>query len=208
MQDLLNEACNHLSNDQVMSFLVKKFKNQINWGNRYNPNHAVALSNLIIEQQISFKAAITVKKRFSELIKGMSNKQIVKINLNKLQSIGITYKKAEYINNVFNFFDKSNYNFQQMTDDQVIKLLCSIKGIGEWTAQMFLIFNLFRKNIFSPKDLALINSIKKNYGLKDIEKDKLSEFESTWSPYKSIACLFLWESIENKIFFSPEIEKF
>ena len=138
----------------------------------------------------------------------MSNKQIVKINLNKLQSIGITYKKAEYINNVFNFFDKSNYNFQQMTDDQVIKLLCSIKGIGEWTAQMFLIFNLFRKNIFSPKDLALINSIKKNYGLKDIEKDKLSEFESTWSPYKSIACLFLWESIENKIFFSPEIEKF
>ena len=66
-----------------MSFLVKKFKKKINWGNRYNPNHAVSISNLIIEQQISFKAAITVKKRFSELINGMSNEQILKIKLDK-----------------------------------------------------------------------------------------------------------------------------
>ena len=64
MQNLFEEACDHLSKDKIMSFLVKKFKKKINWGNRYNPNHAVSISNLIIEQQISFKAAITVKKRF------------------------------------------------------------------------------------------------------------------------------------------------
>ena len=191
-----------------MSFLVKKFKKKINWGNRYNPNHAVSISNLIIEQQISFKAAITVKKRFSELINGMSNEQILKINLDKLQSIGISYKKAEYIKNVFNFFNTSNHNFNHMSDAQVIKLLSSIKGVGEWTAQMFLIFSLFRENIFSPKDLALINSIKKNYGIDNVESEILSELLSRWSPYKSIACLFLWESIENRIFYSPKAEKF
>lgn len=191
-----------------MSFLVKKFKKKINWGNRYNPNHAVSISNLIIEQQISFKAAITVKKRFSELINGMSNEQILKINLDKLQSIGISYKKAEYIKNVFNFFNTSNHNFKHMSDDQVIKLLSSIKGVGEWTAQMFLIFSLFRENIFSPKDLALINSIKKNYGIDKVESEILSELVSRWSPYNSIACLFLWESIENRIFYSPKAEKF
>ena len=191
-----------------MSFLVKKFKKKINWGNRYNPNHAVSISNLIIEQQISFKAAITVKKRFSELINGMSNEQILKINLDKLQSIGISYKKAEYIKNVFNFFNNSNHNFKHMSDAQVIKLLSSIKGVGEWTSQMFLIFSLFRENIFSPKDLALINSIKKNYGIDNVENEMLDELVSRWSPYNSIACLFLWESIENKIFYSPKVEKF
>ena len=191
-----------------MSFLVKKFKKKINWANRYSPNHAVSVSNLIIEQQISFKAAITVKKRFSELINGMSNEQILKINLDKLQSIGISYKKAEYIKNVFNFFNTSNHNFNHMSDAQVIKLLSSIKGVGEWTAQMFLIFSLFRENIFSPKDLALINSIKKNYGIDNVESEILSELVSRWSPYNSIACLFLWESIENKIFYSPKVEKF
>ena len=204
MQTLFEEACDHLSEDKIMFFLIKKFKKKINWGNRYNPNHAVSISNLIIEQQISFKAAITVKKRFSELIDGMSNEQIIKMNPNKLQSIGISFKKVEYIKNVFNFFDSSNYNFKHMSDSQVIKLLSSIKGVGEWTAQMFLIFSLFRENIFSPKDLALINSIKKNYGMKNIENEMLNELVSRWSPYNSIACLFLWESIENKIFYSPK----
>lgn len=208
MQKLIEEACDHLSKDKIMSFLVKKFKKKINWGNRYNPNHAVSISNLIIEQQISFKAAITVKKRFSELINGMSNEQILKINLDKLQSIGISYKKAEYIKNVFNFFNTSNHNFNDMSDAQVIKLLSSIKGVGEWTAQMFLIFSLFRENIFSPKDLALINSIKKNYEIDKIENEILNDLVSRWSPYNSIACLFLWESIENKIFYSPKVEKF
>ena len=95
-----------------------------------------------------------------------------------------------------------------MSDAQVIKLLSSIKGVGEWTAQMFLIFSLFRENIFSPKDLALINSIKKNYAIDNIESEILSELTSRWSPYNSIACLFLWESIENRIFYSPKAEKF
>jgi DNA-3-methyladenine glycosylase II len=73
--------------------------------------------------------------------------------------------------------------------------------VGEWTAQMFLIFNLFRQNIFSPKDLALINSIKINYDIHTLDKIKLDKLIKLWSPYNSIACLLLWESVENKFFF-------
>ena len=67
MQNKIEPAYRHLSKDKVMSFLIQKFKDKIEWGNRYNSNYALSIANLIIEQQISFKAAITVKKRFSEL---------------------------------------------------------------------------------------------------------------------------------------------
>ena len=120
---------------------------------------------------------------------------------NELQSIGISFRKADYIKNVFNFFKTNEIDFEYMTDEEVIDCLTSIKGVGEWTAQMFLIFNLFRENIFSPKDLALINSIKKNYSISLLDKIELEKLINQWSPYNTIACLLLWESIENQVFF-------
>ena len=92
-------------------------------------------------------------------------------------------------------------DFEYMTDEEVIDYLTSVKGVGEWTAQMFLIFNLFRENVFSPKDLALINSIKKNYSISLLDKIELEKLINQWSPYNTIACLLLWESIENQVFF-------
>ena len=88
-----------------------------------------------------------------------------------------------------------------MSDQEVIDCLVAIKGVGEWTAQMFLIFNLFRQDIFSPKDLALINSIKKNYLLQSVGKAEIEKLTKKWAPFNSIACLLLWESVENQIFF-------
>lgn len=120
----------------------------------------------------------------------------------KLQSIGISYRKAEYIKNVFNFFKSKTVDFEKMSNVEVINYLTSIKGVGEWTAQMFMIFNLFRQDIFSPKDLALINSIKKNYSLDVVGSTEIEELTEIWSPYNSIACLILWESVENQIFYT------
>ena len=120
----------------------------------------------------------------------------------ELQSIGISFRKADYIKNVFNFFNTNYTNLESMTDKEVIDYLCSIKGVGEWTAQMFLIFNLFRNDIFSPKDLALINSIKKNYSIEKVGKREIQKLTDSWSPYNSIASLLLWESVENQIFFT------
>ena len=201
MRKNIDRAYAHLSNDKVMSFLINKFQHKIDWGNRYNPNYSLSIANLIIEQQISFKAAITVKKRFAKLIEGKSFEEIIQMSNNELQSVGISFRKANYIKNVFNFFKTNEVDFEYMTDEEVIDYLTSIKGVGEWTAQMFLIFNLFRENVFSPKDLALINSIKKNYSISLLDKIGLEKLINQWSPYNTIACLLLWESIENQVFF-------
>ena len=199
---ILQKAFKHLSRDNVMSYLISKFSDKIDWGNRFDTNNAKSIANLIIEQQISFKAAITIKKRFSELIKNKSNLEILTMSNEEIQSVGVSHRKVQYIKNIYQFFQKNNIDFNKMSNQDVISSLTQIKGIGEWTAQMFLIFNLFRPNIFSPKDLALINSIKINYQYNNLDKKDLEKLIKKWAPYNSIACLLLWESVENKIYFS------
>ena len=201
MRNTIILAYDHLVKDKVMSFLIDKFRDKIDWGNRYNSNYPLAISNLIIEQQISFKAAITVKKRFAKIVDKKSQSEIMNMSTTDLQSIGISFRKAEYIKNVFRFFKNKTIDFDKMSDKEVIDCLVAIKGVGEWTAQMFLIFNLFRQDIFSPKDLALINSIKKNYLMESVGKVEIEKLTKKWTPYNSIACLLLWESVENQIFF-------
>ena len=201
MRNTIRLAYDHLTKDEVMSFLIDKFRDKIDWGNRYNSNFPLAIANLIIEQQISFKAAITIKKRFAKIVDKKSQSEIMNMSNTDLQSIGISFRKAEYIKNVFRFFKNKTIDFDKMSDKEVIDCLVAIKGVGEWTAQMFLIFNLFRQDIFSPKDLALINSIKKNYLMESVGKVEIEKLTKKWAPYNSIACLLLWESVENQIFF-------
>ena len=201
MRNTIRLAYDHLTKDKVMSFLIEKFRDKIDWSNRYNSNYPLSIANLIIEQQISFKAAITVKKRFAKIVDKKSQSEIMNMSNTDLQSIGISFRKAEYIKNVFRFFKNKTIDFDKMSDKEVIDCLVAIKGVGEWTAQMFLIFNLFRQDIFSPKDLALINSIKKNYLLESVGKVEIEKLTKKWAPYNSIACLLLWESVENQIFF-------
>ena len=201
MRNTIRLAYDHLTKDKVMSFLIDKFRDKIDWSNRYNSNYPLSIANLIIEQQVSFKAAITVKKRFAKIVDKKSQSEIMNMSNTDLQSIGISFRKAEYIKNVFCFFKNKTIDFNKMSDKEVIDCLVAIKGVGEWTAQMFLIFNLFRQDIFSPKDLALINSIKKNYLMESVGKVEIERLTKKWSPYNSIACLLLWESVENQFFF-------
>ena len=193
------DAFKVLKNDQVMSFLIKRFKNEIDITDRYNNDYAKAISDLIIEQQISFKAAITIKKKFNLLLNNSDN--LLDIPDEKIRLIGISSRKVEYIKNVYKFFESNEFDFQKLTDEETIKILCEIKGIGSWTAEMFLIFILFRQDIFSKKDLALINSIKINYGIKDLSNKKLDKLILSWKPYNTIASLLLWKSIEEKYFY-------
>jgi len=88
-----------------------------------------------------------------------------------------------------------------MSNDEITKSLISIKGIGKWTCEMFLMFVCLRKDIFSFGDLALINSMKKNYCIDDL--NLLKSVSEKWKPYRTIAALLLWYSIENNIYFQP-----
>lgn len=195
------DAFDHLKNDKIMSFLIIKFKNDITLIDRYESDYSKAIALLIIEQQVSFKAALTIKKRFLKLIKNKSANQIIEIENNKLQSIGISHRKVDYIKNTYLFFLENKIDFSELNKKEVIKKLTEIKGVGKWTSEMFLIFILFEKNIFSKGDLALINSIKVNYNISQLSDQKLDSFIKKWSPYNTIASLLLWKSIEEKVFY-------
>ena len=200
--ETLKKAYNYLSQDHCLNHLIIKFSDVIDIKERYSVNYAKALADLIIEQQVSFKAAITIKKRFSELISNLSNNEILELKLEKIQSIGVSFRKAEYIQNVYIYFQESKYDFNSASNKDVITELISIKGIGLWSAQMFLIFVLMRIDIFSPGDLALMNSLKINYKIDITNKKTVESLVENWSPYKSVASLLLWKSIEEKYFYS------
>ena len=203
MKIVLERAYKHLSNDKIMHFLIDKFQDKIDWGNRYSSNFALSIANLIIEQQISFRAAITIKSKFKKLIGGLSNSEIINLDNKKVQSIGLSFRKVEYMKNVLIFFEKNNDRFESFSNDEVFDKLISIKGIGKWTCEMFLIFVLFRPDIFSFGDIALINSIKKNYNVNS--RTEIEKSVNNYKPYRSIASLILWASVESDTFFKKSI---
>jgi DNA-3-methyladenine glycosylase II len=194
------QAFEHLKKDEVMKTLIKKVGNEITLYDRTEKDLAKAIAQLIIEQQVSFKAAITIKKRFKKIIEKLSYKEILKIKNTDLQTIGISFRKVEYIKNVYTYFLNSTFDFYNENSKNVVKELIKIKGVGKWTAEMFLIFILYDLNVFSKGDLALINSIKINYGINEINDSTLNIITEKWSPYKTVASLLLWKSIEEKKF--------
>ncbi len=198
----LKKAYNFLSKDKCLDYLIKRFSEEINISDRYDSNYSRALALLIIEQQVSFKAAITIKERFLKMINNLDNLEVLQIHSDDIQSIGISYRKVEYIKNVYEYFHKSKFNFQKSSEDDVIKELTKIRGIGLWSAQMFLIFVLYRINIFSKGDLALMNSLKINYKIDVKNTDLVDKLIDKWSPYKTVASLILWKSIEEKYFYA------
>ena len=199
--NIYSKPFNHLKKDKVMEQLINKLGYQIDIRDRYFKNYAKAISEIIIEQQISFKAAISIKKKFNALISGLSDKQIIEIDDTRLKEIGISGMKVNYIKNVYRYFQNNKIDFKKFKDNEVINMLTEIKGVGSWTAEMFLIFILFREDIFSKKDLALLNSIKKNYDIDDLSNEKLDLLIDSWRPYNTFASLLLWKSIEENIFY-------
>ena len=200
MHKEFEQSFQHLKKDEVMKTLIKKVGNEITLYDRTEKDLAKAIAQLIIEQQVSFKAAITIKKRFKKIIEKLSYKEILQIKNTDLQSIGITFRKVEYIKNIYTYFLNSTFDFYNENSKNVVKELIKIKGVGKWTAEMFLIFILYDLNVFSKGDLALINSIKINYGINEINDSTLNIITEKWSPYKTVASLLLWKSIEEKKF--------
>jgi len=198
----LKKAYSFLSKDECLKFLIDRFSKEIDITERYNESYSMALAFLIIEQQVSFRAAITIKKRFIDKVSNLSNDEIINLSDENLQSIGISYRKVEYIKNVFKYFKNFKYDFDNASNDNVISELIKIKGIGLWSSEMFLIFVLLRIDIFSKGDLALMNSIKKNYNIDLKQTDELDRLIDSWSPYKTVASLLLWKSIEEGYFYS------
>ncbi|OGE82871.1 MAG: hypothetical protein A3B23_00755 [Candidatus Colwellbacteria bacterium RIFCSPLOWO2_01_FULL_48_10] len=166
-------------------------------------NHFRHLVESIISQQLSVKAADTITTRFIKLFakkkiaKFPTPKDILKTRKNVLRSAGISGQKASYIRNIA----RAKIDFKkikQMGDEEVIVELTKIKGIGRWTAEMFLMFSLQRDDVFSCGDLGLLNGMKKVYGLrKHPSRRQVEKITAKWKPYRTLAARYLWASLDN-----------
>jgi DNA-3-methyladenine glycosylase II len=180
--------------DNVLANIIQEFpKSKIQFKN----NAFKTLTQSIVGQQISIKAATTIWSRLETLLDGQITQQnVIHIKETKLKKIGLSRQKISYLKDL----SKSNIeskSWNTLTDQEVINEITKIKGIGIWTAQMFLIFHLGRKNVLPLADIGLLNAIEKNYNipartnLKSIEK-----ISNKWIPWQTIATWYLWKSID------------
>ncbi len=149
----------------------------------------------IIGQQISTAAQKTIWERLSVKLADVDAVGILSLNRDELQSVGMTYKKADYI---LDFAEKVQddsfdiYALQTMTDEQVIKELSSLKGIGVWTAEMIMTFCMERPDVVSFGDLAILRGMRMLYRHRKIDRERFNRYCKRYSPYGTVASLYLW----------------
>lgn len=149
----------------------------------------------IIGQQISTAAQKTIWDRLSVKLGKVDAKSILSLNRTELQSVGITYKKVDYIMDFAEKVQSGSFDISalhSMTDEQVIKELSSLKGIGVWTAEMIMIFCMERPNVVSFGDLAILRGMRMLYRHRKIDREKFNRYCKRYSPYGTVASLYLW----------------
>ncbi|MCI6796662.1 MAG: hypothetical protein MR571_02150 [Succinatimonas sp.] len=154
-----------------------------------------AVIHHIVGQQISTKAQATIWKRFLERFSKLDAKTISQASVQDLQSLGMTFKKAQYILDFASQVQKGEFPLQKiatMSDEEAVKTLSSLKGVGVWTAEMLLLFCLQRQDIFSFTDLAIVRGIRMLYRHRKVDKALFEKYRRRFSPYGSVASLYLW----------------
>ena len=154
-----------------------------------------AVVHHIIGQQISTKAQATIWQRMKENLGEVNAVTILSADISKLQSLGMTFRKAEYITDFARKVHEGVFDLEtvaQMSDEAAIKELASLKGIGVWTAEMILLFCLQRPDIFSYDDLAIQRGLRMVYHHRKIDRKLFEKYRRRFSPYCSVASLYLW----------------
>jgi DNA-3-methyladenine glycosylase II len=163
-----------------------------------------ALVHSIMSQQLSTKAAATIARRFNELFGGTfpTPQQVLAMPEEKLRSVGLSGMKVSFVRDLARRIDDGSLRLDAldaMTDEEVIDALTEVKGIGRWTAEMFLMFRLHRPDVLPVGDLGIVNAIKKQYRLRKVPTpERMIQLGESWRPYRSIACWYLWASLDNK----------
>ena len=154
-----------------------------------------AVVHHIIGQQISTKAQTTIWQRMKETLGEVNAVTILSADISKLQSLGMTFRKAEYITDFARKVHEGVFDLEtvaQMSDEAAIKELASLKGIGVWTAEMILLFCLQRPDIFSYDDLAIQRGLRMVYHHRKIDRKLFEKYRRRFSPYCSVASVYLW----------------
>ncbi len=197
-----DEACKHLARrDRVMKKLIPQF-GEARLQSRGDAFTTLARS--IVGQQISVKAAQSVWERFAALVESPTNKlppiDVAKLKTDTMRGAGLSARKVEYLRDLATHFNLGTVHvrqWQQMDDEAIIEELVAIRGIGRWTAEMFLIFHLMRPNVLPVDDLGLIKGISVNYfSGEPVTRAEAREVGDAWAPYRSVATWYIWRSLD------------
>jgi DNA-3-methyladenine glycosylase II len=196
------DACKHLAKrDRVMRKLIPKC------GNGHLKGRGDAFTTLarsIVSQQISVKAAQTVWDRFLAVVPGgtvhLQPAGVLKLQATELRAAGLSARKVEYLNDLAQHFSTGSVHERQwaeMDDEAIVDELVAIRGIGRWTAEMFLMFHLARPNVLPLDDAGLIKGISINYfSGEPVSRAEAREVGDAWAPFRSVATWYIWRSLE------------
>ncbi|MFD0666328.1 DNA-3-methyladenine glycosylase family protein [Ramlibacter sp. MAHUQ-53] len=192
------EACKYLARkDRVMKRLIPQFPDSTL---RSRGDAFTTLARSIVGQQISVKAAQSVWDRFAVLPRKMTPASVLKLKVDDMRAAGLSARKIEYLVDLALHFDSGALHvakWQDMDDESIIAELVDIRGIGRWTAEMFLIFHLMRPNVLPLDDVGLINGISQNYFSGDpVSRSEAREVAAAWSPFCSVATWYIWRSLD------------
>jgi len=200
--DVWDDACRHLvKRDRVMKKLIA----QVGDGRLQSPGDAfTTLARSIVGQQISVKAAQSVWDRFAKLLSGPSSRvspaAVLALEPAALRAAGLSARKIDYLRDLAQHFESGAVHvrqWQQMDDEAIVDELVAIRGIGRWTAEMFLIFHLMRPNVLPLDDMGLLKGISLHYfSGEPVSRAEAREVGEAWAPFRSVATWYIWRSLD------------
>jgi len=161
-----------------------------------------ALAHAIVSQQLSSKAATTIARRFDALFGGVpAPARMAAVSDRQLRAVGLSMQKVAYLRDLCVRIENGSLPLgaiERLPDEDVIGMLTQVKGIGRWTAEMFLMFRLHRPDVLPVGDLGIVRAVQRAYGLRKApDAKRLTRIGEPWRPYRSVACWYLWASLDN-----------
>jgi DNA-3-methyladenine glycosylase II len=188
--------------DPVIGALIKRH-GRCGLADAQHEDAFIALVHAIVSQQLSTKAAATIARRFDALFDGQPNPSAVaRVQDEQLRAVGLSSQKVRYIRDLCARIADGSLpveTLNDLPDEDVVQSLIRVKGIGRWTAEMFLMFRLHRPDVLPVDDLGILKAVQRAYGLRKMpHPDRLNKIGEPWRPYRSVACWYLWASLGNK----------
>ena len=198
--DYWPQACRHLARrDRVMRRLIPKFGDAC-LQSRGDP--FVTLARSVVGQQISVKAAQAVWERFERLLRRMTPAAVLRLKPENMRAAGLSARKIEYLVDLALHFDSGAITpaaWRGMDDEAIIAELVAIRGIGRWTAEMFLMFHLLRPDVLPLDDVGLLKGISLHYfSGEPVSRCEARDLAAAWSPWRSVATWYLWRSLDSE----------
>jgi len=197
----MRKAINHLKHsDPVLSAIIERVGA---CRMEYGEPAFSSLAEAIVYQQLNGKAAVTIFNRFADLAgRPLTPQGILKLSAEQMRGAGLSKQKLSYLRDLAAKTQAGELDFAtlpDLSDDEVIKHLTQVKGIGVWTAHMFLMFALRRPNVLPTGDFGVRMAIKKHYRKRKLPKpEQMEKIAKCWEPYRSVACWYLWKSLDVK----------